>query len=216
MATSNQDTNIKDVAAPASATTTNIGHVLGLNAAKTQDVLIPLSMLRTVIAAELKTALTAITSGSPDVPVLDGNNLKYMTLANFAKVAGEQMDFMVTDHLGYLDNTKYIKVVAGDIVNCGAVTIDVIYALGSYHKYVLSFYVHTQTGNKIRPKKDIIIGSADSMAPVFYVSQSENAVFIKLNQAQSASVTTTYNVYRTLSRISTSIVDALPGDATEF
>ena len=90
MATSNQDTNIKDVAAPASATTTNIGHVLGLNAAKTQDVLIPLSMLRTVIAAELKTALAAITSGSPDVPVLDGNNLKYMTLANFAKVVGGQ------------------------------------------------------------------------------------------------------------------------------
>lgn len=88
MATSNQDTNIKDVAAPASATTTNIGHVLGLNAAKTQDVLIPLSMLRAVIAAELKTALAAITSGSPDVPVLDGNNLKYMTLANFAKVVG--------------------------------------------------------------------------------------------------------------------------------
>ena len=91
MATSNQDTNIKDVAAPASATTTNIGHVLGLNAAKTQDVLIPLSMLRTVIAAELKTALAAITSGSPDVPVLDGNNLKYMTLANFAKVVGEHI-----------------------------------------------------------------------------------------------------------------------------
>lgn len=90
MATSNQDTNIKDVPAPASATSTNIGHILGLNAAKTQDVLIPLSMLRTVIAAELKTALAAITSGSPDVPVLDGNNLKYMTLANFAKVAGEQ------------------------------------------------------------------------------------------------------------------------------
>lgn len=96
MATSNQDTNIKDVAAPASATTTNIGHVLGLNAAKTQDVLIPLSMLRTVIAAELKTALAAITSGSPDVPVLDGNNLKYMTLANFAKVVGEQAQYLNT------------------------------------------------------------------------------------------------------------------------
>ena len=96
MATSNQDTNIKDVAAPASATTTNIGHLLGLNAAKTQDVLIPLSMLRTVIAAELKTALAAITSGSPDVPVLDGNNLKYMTLANFAKVVGEPWQFINT------------------------------------------------------------------------------------------------------------------------
>ena len=103
MATSNQDTNIKDVAAPASATTTNIGHVLGLNAAKTQDVLIPLSMLRTVIAAELKTALAAITSGSPDVPVLDGNNLKYMTLANFAKVVGEQSSAITS---GDLDNYK--------------------------------------------------------------------------------------------------------------
>lgn len=174
------------------------------------------AQLNQIIRDEIKAQMSAITSGTPDVPVLDGGTLKYMTLANFAKVAGEQMDFMVTDHLGYLDNTKYIKVVAGDIVNCGAVTIDVIYALGSYHKYVLSFYVHTQTGNKIRPNKYIIIGSADSMAPVFYVSQSENAVFIKLNQAQSASVTTTYNVYRTLSRISTSIVDALPGDATEF
>lgn len=88
MATSNQDTNIKDVAAPASATPTNIGHLLGLNAAKTQDVLIPLSMLRQVIAQELQSALSAITSGSPNVPVLDGGNLKYMTLANFAKVAG--------------------------------------------------------------------------------------------------------------------------------
>ena len=88
MATSNQDTNIKDVAAPASASPTNIGHVLGLNAAKTQDVLIPLSMLRQVIAQELKTALSAITSGSPDVPVFNGGNLSYMTLANFAKVVG--------------------------------------------------------------------------------------------------------------------------------
>ena len=88
MATSSQDTNIADIAAPASATPTNIGHVLGLNAAKTQDVLVPLSMLRQVIAQELQSALSAITSGSPNVPVLDGGNLKYMTLANFAKVAG--------------------------------------------------------------------------------------------------------------------------------
>ena len=93
MATSSQDTNIADIAAPASATPTNIGHVLGLNAAKTQDVLVPLSMLRQVIAQELQSALSAITSGSPNVPVLDGGNLKYMTLANFAKVAGEQYPF---------------------------------------------------------------------------------------------------------------------------
>ena len=97
MATSNQDTNIKDVAAPASASPTNIGHVLGLNAAKTQDVLIPLSMLRQVIAQELKTALSAITSGSPDVPVFNGGNLSYMTLANFAKVVGEQFVSILAD-----------------------------------------------------------------------------------------------------------------------
>ena len=103
MATSNQDTNIKDVAAPASASPTNIGHVLGLNAAKTQDVLIPLSMLRQVIAQELKTALSAITSGSPDVPVFNGGNLSYMTLANFAKVVGEQVESIT----GSLDLNEY-------------------------------------------------------------------------------------------------------------
>ena len=139
MATSNQDTNIKDVAAPASATPTNIGHLLGLNAAKTQDVLIPLSMLRTVIAAELKTALAAITSGSPDVPVLDGNNLKYMTLANFAKVVGGHSYHAVTTAVNandYMENaviTMYTAAFTAGSTNFPVSSFGVLYVekLGS-------------------------------------------------------------------------------------
>ena len=48
------------------------------------------AQLSQIIRDEIKAQMSAITSGSPDVPVLDGNTLKYMTLANFAKVVGEQ------------------------------------------------------------------------------------------------------------------------------
>ena len=49
------------------------------------------AQLSQIIRDELKAQMSAITSGTPDVPVLDGNTLKYMTLANFAKVAGVQV-----------------------------------------------------------------------------------------------------------------------------
>ena len=48
------------------------------------------AQLNQIIRDEIKAQMSAITSGTPDVPVLDGSTLKYMTLANFAKVAGGQ------------------------------------------------------------------------------------------------------------------------------
>ena len=54
------------------------------------------AQLNQIIRDEVKAQLSAITSGSPDVPVLDGSTLKYMTLANFAKVVGEQGQFLNT------------------------------------------------------------------------------------------------------------------------
>lgn len=49
------------------------------------------AQLNQIIRDEVKAQLSAITSGTPDVPVLDGSTMKYMTLANFAKVVGGQM-----------------------------------------------------------------------------------------------------------------------------
>ena len=40
--------------------------------------------------SDAKPQLTAITSGTPDVPVLDSNELKYMTLTNFANIIGDK------------------------------------------------------------------------------------------------------------------------------
>ena len=54
------------------------------------------AQLSQIIRDEIKAQMSAITSGTPDVPVLDGSTMKYMTLANFAKVVGGQALFMNT------------------------------------------------------------------------------------------------------------------------
>ena len=49
------------------------------------------AQLSQIIRDEIKAQMSAITSGTPDVPVLDGSTMKYMTLANFAKVVGGRL-----------------------------------------------------------------------------------------------------------------------------
>lgn len=67
------------------------------------------AQLSQIIRDEIKAQMSAITSGTPDVPVLDGNTLKYMTLANFAKVAGELHAINIAE--GNLDGcTENLKV----------------------------------------------------------------------------------------------------------
>lgn len=49
------------------------------------------AQLNQIIRDEVKAQLSAITSGTPDVPVFNGSTLTYMTLPNFASVVGEQI-----------------------------------------------------------------------------------------------------------------------------
>lgn len=66
------------------------------------------AQLSQIIRDEIKAQMSAITSGTPDVPVLDGNTLKYMTLANFAKVVGGQRNSITADtHIASLSSGWY-------------------------------------------------------------------------------------------------------------
>ena len=69
------DTSSKSIKKTINGTTTNV---------------VTSVQLSQLIRDEIKAQLSVITSGTPDVPVFDGNAMKYMALADYANIIGDK------------------------------------------------------------------------------------------------------------------------------
>lgn len=120
------------------------------------------AQLSQIIRDEIKAQMSAITSGTPDVPVLDGNTLKYMTLANFAKVAGGLNPLGSLPSSNNADDIKTagIYLVSANTSNIPAAYSGALVVLERPGNFAIQIYMRPAQGSLTTPKYRMFWNSA--------------------------------------------------------